>query len=59
MFRDKWSANLMVQIQVFVHSHSFILAISIAPLQVHYYSEALPTTARILYRSFTPKRAGN
>jgi len=22
--------------------HSFILAISIAPLQVHYYSEALP-----------------
>src|SRR6218665_392391 len=36
--------------------HSFIPAISIAPLQVHYYSEALPTTARILYRSFTPKR---
>jgi len=24
--------------------HLFILAISIAPLQVHYYSEALPTT---------------
>ena len=39
--------------------HSFILAISIAPLQVLYYSEALPTTARILYRSFTPKRTGN
>src|SRR6218665_2892126 len=36
--------------------HSFILAISIAPHQVHYYSEALPTTARILCRSFTPKR---
>src|SRR6218665_1293877 len=36
--------------------HSFILAISIAPLQVLYYSEALPTTARILYLSFTPKR---
>src|SRR6218665_1731340 len=36
--------------------HSFIPAISIAPLQVLYYSEALPTTARILYRSFTPKR---
>src|SRR6218665_1284824 len=35
--------------------HSFILAISI-PLQVHYYSEVLPTTARMLYRSFTPKR---
>src|SRR6218665_43745 len=44
-----------------VHSfiHSFILAISIAPLQVFYYSDALPTTARILYRSFTPKRTGN
>src|SRR6218665_2780887 len=39
--------------------HSFILVISIAPLQVLYYSEALPTTARILYRSFTPKRTGN
>src|SRR6218665_1566971 len=39
--------------------HSFILAISIAPLQVLYHSEALPTTARILYRSFTPKRTGN
>src|SRR6218665_830463 len=40
-----------------VHSsHSFTLTISIAPLQVLYYSEALPTTARILYRSFTLKR---
>src|SRR6218665_860815 len=39
--------------------HSFILAISIAPLQVLYYSEALPATARILCRSFTPKRTGN
>src|SRR6218665_2519520 len=39
--------------------HSFIPAISIAPLQVLYYSEALPTTARILYRSFTSKRTGN
>src|SRR6218665_2220408 len=38
---------------------SFILAISIVPLQVLYYSEALPTTARILYRNFTPKRTGN
>ena len=40
--------------------HSFILAISIAPLKVLYYSEALPTTTRIglLYRSFTPKRTG-
>src|SRR6218665_2077071 len=39
--------------------HSFIPAISIAPLQVLYYSEALPTTAQILYRSFTPVRTGN
>jgi len=39
--------------------YSFILAISTAPFQVLYYSEALPTTARILYRSFTPKRIGN
>src|SRR6218665_1231387 len=48
--------------QKFIHSftHSFIhSAISIAPLQVLYYSEALPTTARILYRSFTPKRICN
>src|SRR6218665_2950424 len=39
--------------------HSFIPAISIAPLQVLYYLEALPTTTRILYRSFTPKRTCN
>ena len=31
--------------------HSFILDISIAPLQVHCYSEALSTTARTLSRS--------
>jgi len=30
--------------------------ISRAPLQVHYFSEALPTTARILCWSYTPKR---
>ena len=39
--------------------HSFIPGISIAPLQVLYYSEALPTSARIMYRSFMPKRTGN
>src|SRR6218665_1169237 len=41
-----------------IHSfiHSFIPAISIVPLQVLYHSKALPTTARILYRSFMPKR---
>src|SRR6218665_1159348 len=37
--------------QLFIRS--FIPAISIAPFQVLYYSEAHPTTARILYRSFT------
>jgi len=36
--------------------NSFIPAISIPSLQVLYYSEAIPTTARKLYRSFTPKR---
>ena len=36
--------------------HSFIPDISIVPLQVYYYSEALLTTARILCQSFTPKR---
>ena len=35
---------------------TLIQAISIVPLQVHYYSEALPATARKLCRSFTPKR---
>jgi len=39
--------------------YSFIPAISIEPLQVLCYLEALPTTARILYRIFTPKRTGN
>src|SRR6218665_1349862 len=40
--------------------HSFIPAISIAPLQVLYYSEALPTTAWILYVSeFLTQRTGN
>jgi len=39
----------------FGYIHSFIQAISIAPPQVRYYSEVLPTTARLLCRSFTPK----
>src|SRR5688572_31901002 len=43
-----------------IHSfiHSFISDIYIAPLQ-DFYSEALPTTARTLNRSFTPKRMSN
>src|SRR6218665_1734073 len=49
----------VLAITLLLQIHSFISAISIAPLQVLYYSEALPTTARILYRSFTPKRTGN
>src|SRR6218665_2905045 len=48
--------NTTIQESTFIHS--FILAISIAPLQVLYHSEVLPTTARILYRSFTPKCTG-
>ena len=40
--------------------HSFIQATSIAPLQVHYYSEVLQTqhgySVRVSCRSFTPKR---
>ena len=44
-----WS---LTRVHSFIHS-----AISIAPLQVLYHSEALPTTARILYRSFM--RTGN
>jgi len=36
-----------------IHSfiHSFITDVSIAPLEVHYYSETRPTTALILYPS--------
>src|SRR6218665_1036261 len=34
-------------VNLFSFIHSFFLGISIAPLQVLYYSEALPTTARI------------
>src|SRR6218665_2613345 len=41
-------------------SHSFIQDISIAPLQVHYYSEALPTTAYSYCVGVnTPKRYGS
>jgi len=36
--------------------HSFIPDISIAPLQVHYYSQALPTTSRYCVGVNTPKR---
>ena len=48
-------ALLCIQLPVLL-IHSFIPAVSITPLQVLYYSEALPTTARILYQSFTLKR---
>src|SRR6218665_268311 len=55
-------AFIVINILLLIHSvhfkfiHSFVKVTSILPLQVHYYSEALPTTARILHRSFTPKR---
>ena len=41
-----WAESLSCHhhvINTFEFIHSFIQAISIAPLQVHYYSEALPT----------------
>src|SRR6218665_1497436 len=53
---EQWIYLSCLERWIFIHS--FIPAISIAPLQVLYYSEGLPTTARILYRSFTPKRTG-
>src|SRR6218665_3697679 len=56
-FKDLTHPTLVSYCHSFIHS--FILAISIAPLQVLYHSEVLPTTARTLYRSFTPKRTGN
>ena len=37
--------------RAYIYIHSFITVISIAPFQVHYYSEALPTVALILRRS--------
>jgi len=56
----RWQRSLgVLQSTRSVCINSFIPAISIAPLQVLYYSEALPTTTRILYRSFTPKRTSN
>src|SRR6218665_814103 len=56
--RGYYYARIRAQL-LYAHTHTFIPTISIAPLQVFYYSEALPTAARILYRSFTPKRTGN
>jgi len=43
------NSNHGLHVSTFIHS--FILNISIAPLQVHHYSEALPTTALIQCRS--------
>ena len=55
LFQTLWTQALKRKATECPRIHSFIFihsAISIAPLQVLYYSEALPTTARILYRSF-------
>src|SRR6218665_1933950 len=54
--RKRWMDNVREDLEErgIQFIHLFILAISIAPLQVHYYSEAFPTTALILYRSSTP-----
>src|SRR6218665_3932969 len=43
--------DTMAQYQSFLVSYTFILDISIAPLQILNYSEVLQTTALILYRS--------
>jgi len=43
--------NMHTYVLRIVFIHSFIQDISKAPLQVHYYSEVLPTTALILCRS--------
>ena len=51
---DLFEIKLIHRHYSFIHSGHFYSA-----LQVLYYSEALPTTARTLYRSFTPKRTGN
>src|SRR6218665_1227548 len=48
---EQWIYLSCLERWIFIHS--FIPAISIAPLRGLYYSEGLPTTARILYRSFT------
>ena len=50
---NQWRRQGWCHPEVIVAQTNF--AISIAPLQVLYHSDALPTTARILYRSFTPK----
>jgi len=49
----------LLQYALLIFIHSFIASISIAPLRILYYSEPLPTTARILYRSYMQKRTGN
>src|SRR6218665_2634020 len=52
--RKRWMDNVREDLEErgIQFIHLFILAISIAPFQVHYYSKAFRTTARILYRSF-------
>ena len=61
--RALWLQWLCITVKMVVHYGSFIHFIHsghfYSALQVLYYSEALPTTARILHRSFTPKRTGN
>jgi len=48
---DPWGFSQKPFTAQYLHIHLFILDISIAPPQVHYYSEALPTTALIPCRS--------
>src|SRR6218665_815902 len=49
LVRKRWDIGLLralslrIMMKVIIFIHSFIQTISIAPLQVHFYSEALPT----------------
>jgi len=54
---SRWNKFKTSLIMIHYYDHSFILDISIAPLQVHYYSEALLTLQhRYCVRVNTPKR---
>jgi len=47
-----WSIYIKHILLIYIaNTHSFILDISIAPLQVHYYLEVLPTTPLIICQS--------
>ena len=59
-YRNSIHAHAYCYIHIYRHiyTYMYVWALVIAPLQ-DFYSEALPTTARTLNRSFTPKRMSN